>query len=277
MAGFLGALVEDVRLFIEDCVKALKQEHGKEKEAVLILDSVEHIRGTSVNADQVQSSVETLFATHAENLHLPNLQVVYTVPPYLKVRYSNLSALYEPGGVQVLPAIKIRDRTDRSPVQHGLDVMERVLNARGDWMRLLGLRSKLDRISLCSGGHLRDFLRIIAEVIRRADQLPVEEATLNSAINQVKMEFLPIADADAEWLARIAETHEAALADIRQLPDFARFLDTHMALCYRNGNEWFDVHPLIRPEVLDQAMRAKKPKRAKKTPMATHGLQQSDP
>jgi hypothetical protein len=51
MAGFLGALVEDVRLFIEDCVKALKQGHGKEREAVLILDSVEHIRGTSVNAD----------------------------------------------------------------------------------------------------------------------------------------------------------------------------------------------------------------------------------
>jgi hypothetical protein len=276
MAGFLGALVEDVRLFIEDCVKALKQENGKEREAVLILDSVEHIRGTSVNADQVQSSVETLFATHAENLHLPNLHVVYTVPPYLKVRYSNLSALYEPGGVQVLPAIKIRDRTDRSPVQRGLDVMERVLKARGDWMRLLGSRGNLDQISLYSGGHLRDFLRIIAEVIRRADQLPVEEATLNSAINQVKMEFLPIADADAEWLARIAETHEAALADIRQLPDLARFLDTHMALCYRNGNEWFDVHPLIRPEVLDQAMRTKKPKRARKAPVAVHGLQQSD-
>jgi hypothetical protein len=155
--------------------------------------------------------------------------------------------------------------------------MERVLNARGDWMRLLGLRSKLDRISLCSGGHLRDFLRIIAEVIRRADQLPVEEATLDSAINQVKMELLPIAEADAEWLARIAETHEAALADISKLPDLARFLDTHMALCYRNGNEWFDVHPLIRREVIDQAMRAKKPKRATKAPVATHGLQQSDP
>ncbi len=275
MAGFLGALVEDVRLFIEDCVKALKQEHGEQKEAVLILDSVEHIRGTSVNADQVQSSVETLFATHAENLHLPYLHVVYTVPPYLKVRYSNLSALYEPGGVQVLPAIKILDRGDRSPVQHGLNVMEQVLNARGDWMRLLGSRSKLDQVSLCSGGHLRDYLRIIAEVIRRADQLPVEEATLNSAINQVKMEFLPIADADAEWLARIAETHEAALADISRLPDLARFLDTHMALCYRNGDEWFDVHPLIRTEVVEHAMRTKNPRRAKKTPAKAHGQQRS--
>ena len=94
MAGFLGLLVKDVRSFIEDCVKALKQKHGSYKEVVLLLDSVEHIRGTSINADQVQASVETLFASHADNLRFPNLHIVYTVPPYLKVRYQNLGALY---------------------------------------------------------------------------------------------------------------------------------------------------------------------------------------
>ena len=131
------------------------------------------------------------------------------------------------------------------------------MNARGHWSRLLGSQQRLDQVSLSSGGHLRDFLRIIAEVIRRADQLPVTDATLASAINQIRSEFLPIADKDAQWLARIAETHEAALADKSQLGDFARFLDTHLALCYRNGGEWFDVHPLIRNEVIDQAQRFK--------------------
>ena len=38
------------------------------------------------------------------------LHVVYTVPPYLKVRYSNLGALYEPGGIYVLPALKLHNR-----------------------------------------------------------------------------------------------------------------------------------------------------------------------
>jgi len=256
MAGFLGLLVKDVRSFIEDCIKALKQKHGDDKEAVLLLDSVEHIRGTSVNADQVQASVETLFATHADNLRFPYLHVVYTVPPYLKVRYANLGQLYEPGGVQVLPAIKVTERADHSAVSRGLNMLEHVLRARGNWGRLLGTRERLDRVSLSSGGHLRDFLRIVAEIIRRADQLPVSETTLDSAINQIKLEFLPVADKDAQWLARIAETHEAALPEVSLLPVFARFLDTHMALCYRNGPQWFDVHPLIRDEVREQARRA---------------------
>jgi len=34
-----------------------------------------------------------------------------------------------------------------------------------------------------------------------------------------------------------------------------RFLDTHMVLCYRNGHEWYDVHPLIAEIVERQAER----------------------
>jgi hypothetical protein len=99
-------------------------------------------------------------------------------------------------------------------------------------------------------------LRLLAEILRRADRLPVLENTVNAAINQVRTEFLPIADADAVWLARIAKTHEAGLQDIAQLPNFARFLDTHLALCYRNGKEWYDVHPLIYDHVIKQAADA---------------------
>lgn len=109
MEGHLGALVADVRKFFEDSVKALKARHGDETEVVLLVDSLEHIRGTYTNARQVQESVETLFAGHADKLKLPNLHVVYTVPPYLKARSMNLGMLYGLGAVQVFPAIKIRD------------------------------------------------------------------------------------------------------------------------------------------------------------------------
>ncbi|MGE0680518.1 MAG: hypothetical protein AB7P69_06370 [Candidatus Binatia bacterium] len=257
LSGHLGALVADVRKFVENCVKQLKQRLGQDREVVLLLDSVEHIRGTSINAIEVQSSVETLFASHADKLRLPYLHVVYTVPPYLKVRYPNLGTLYQ-GGIQVLPAFKLRN-TDHSIFQQGLDAIERVVRARGDWQRLLGERTVLDHISLCSGGHLRDLLRLLAEILRRADRLPTSEHTVTTAINQVRTEFFPIADADAQWLARIAKTHEAGLQDIAQLPNFARFLDIHMALCYRNGEEWYDVHPLIYDQVNKQAAAATSP------------------
>ena len=252
MAGHLGALVNDVHDYFESCIKALKGRLGNEREVVLLVDSIEHFRGTYINAQIVQSSVEDLFVSHSERLHLPHLHVVYTVPPYLKIRYGNLGALYEPGGVRMLPALKLRNR-DGEPSREGYDAMERVIEARGNWQRLLGQRSVLDRLIQNSGGHLRDLLRLLAEVLRRAKELPVPDSTVDAAINQVRTEFLPIADDDARWLAGIARSHRTALPSTSMLPDLARFFDTHLALCYRNGDEWYDVHPLIAEHVIGRA------------------------
>ncbi len=244
MSGHIGALVKDVRDYLQCCVTHLRANEDSPHEVVLLVDSIEHFRGTLVNASDVQGSVETLFVSHAEKLHLPHIHVVYTVPPYLKVRYNNLGALYSPGGVHVLPALKLDDA--------GYDAMKRVAVARGDWQRLLGCRSLLDRLIGYSGGHLRDLLRLLAEVIRRANSLPVTEETVTAAIDQLRTEFLPIADDDAQWLAEISRTHQTALPSTEQLPVLARFLDTHLTLCYRNGEEWYDVHPLISEYVANQ-------------------------
>lgn len=252
MAGLLGEFVRDLDDYMGDLAGAVKRARPESVGLVVLVDSVEHIRGTSVNATDVQSSVERLFTAHSEKLHLSNVHVVYTVPPYLKVLSPMVSALYEPGGVQVLPAIKVVDR-DGTPFKPGLDALERVVRGRGDWEKLLGSREVLDRLSLKSGGHLRDLLRALAEVVRRADELPVPAPLVDRVLSQLQAEALPVSDADARWLARVAETHTAALPDAGRLPDFARFLDTHLVLCYRNGEEWYDVHPLVHDEVLEQA------------------------
>lgn len=261
LAGHLGALVKDVREYIQQCIQRLKSPERPEVEAVLLVDSVEHIRGTFLTASEVQASVETLFAGHADKLNIPYLHVVYTIPPYLKVRYANLGALYGTGGVLVLPALKVRNEADGSVFQPGLDAMERVVRARGDWPRLLGERAVLDGVILQSGGHLRDLLRLLGKVLRRAASLPVSAETVDAAVNQIRSESLPIADADAVWLNKIANTHQASLDDAARLPDLARFLDTHMVVCYRNGAEWYDVNPLIREVVAAQATSAGAPQR----------------
>ncbi len=257
MKGYLGSLEKDVKSFLEECVKKIRKKYGEAQEVVLLVDSVEHIRGTSINASEVQSSVETLFATHSDKLHLPYLHVIYTVPPYLKVRYPGLGALYAPGGVQVIPSIKLK-AFDGSPFPAGVEACQKVVTKRGDWEHLLGTRAALDKLIFHSGGQLRDLLRLIAEVLRRTDAPPVTASKIDDAIAQIRTEFLPIADSDAVWLARIARTHEASLDDAIRLPDLARFLDTHLVLCYKNGNEWYDVHPLIREHVLKQAQEVEK-------------------
>lgn len=263
MAGHLGSFVADVRTYLSECVRRIKDRHGADRELVLLVDSVEHIRGTSVNADQVHTSVEMLFAGHADKLHLPSLHVVYTVPPFVKVRYPNLSALYEPGGLQILPAVKLRD-DHAGRYDEGFDVFAQVIEQRGQWQRLLGDRNRLDRVIAVSGGQFRDLLRILAEIVRRASILPVEDRTVDDAIHQIRNEFLPIADDDAQWLAQIAATHSASLQDVSRLPAFARFLDTHLVLCYRNGHEWYDTHPLVADHVKAQAEALQKAKSRKK-------------
>jgi len=258
MAGHLSSLVSDVEDFLKKAVQALKKKHGTEVETVLLVDSVEQIRGTFSNAEEVQKSVESTFAVHADKLHLPHLHVVYTVPPYLKVRYPNLGGLYAPGGTQVLPAVRLRDDESGEELPASLEALRDLVGRRGDWQKLLGERETLDLLIHGSGGHLRDLLRLLAEVIRRAGELPVGQAVVNAAIDQVRNEFLPIANADAVWLHEVAKTHSASLEESDHLPDLSRFLDTHMLLCYHNGHEWYDVHPLIDEVVREQAEKVAK-------------------
>jgi hypothetical protein len=48
-------------------------------------------------------------------------------------------------------------------------------------------------------------------------------------------------------------THSAALEERGDLPTLAHFFDTGIVLYYRNGPEWYDVHPFVRDLVLEQA------------------------
>ena len=112
MAGHLGTLVGHVRGFCGSRVAELRKHLcDADRKVVLLLDSVEHIRGTLANAEEVHSSVETLFAGHAEKLRIPGMHLVYTVPPYLKVRYPNIGQLYDEAAWRCFPPSSCMNRT----------------------------------------------------------------------------------------------------------------------------------------------------------------------
>ncbi|WP_284719899.1 hypothetical protein [Polyangium sorediatum] len=262
MAGHLGALTADVRKFFEDCRKEFVTKYGPDVKIVVLVDSVEHIRGTSVNAGDVQASIETLFATHHDKLKIPGYHVVYTIPPFLKVRYPNLGSLYGVGAVQMFPAVKVKDKRD-GVVTMGLERLRTVIEKRQPAGRRLLTPEEVTRIIVESGGHLRDLLRIVAEVIRRTRTLPASSAVVTSALDQLRTESLPIAEDDAVWLAKVARTGGAALESREELVHLARFFDTNMVLCYRNGPEWYDVHPLIKKHVMDLAKQVEERDKAR--------------
>jgi len=112
--------------------------------------------------------------------------------------------------------------------------------------------SRADRLIALSGGHFRDLLFLLQETVLRANDLPVSDEAIERAITEVRSMFLPISMDDARWLAEI-ERERASLLKTREPAEISRltrFLDTHVVLYLRNGEEWYDVHPLVRDEVL---------------------------
>jgi hypothetical protein len=108
-------------------------------------------------------------------------------------------------------------------------------------------------IDVC-GGHFRDLLRLAQDIVLRVtalSNLPVTQNLLDDAINSARRDFLPITQDDAKWLADIARVRATALPNAEATPvnRLTRFLDSHFVLCFVNGDEWYDTHPLIRDEV----------------------------
>jgi len=247
MAFHLGSLKQDVHRFFEDGVKAIQKRRGADVQVVFIFDSLEQIRGSLVNQESVIHSVESIFEGHLDKLKLPYIHAVYTVPPWLKFVLPGI------GNIVLLPSIRQwRNDPARTPYVQGVDALRAMVKRRlteEGASQLFSDPSQVDRLIDVCGGHFRDLLRLLSETLLRAQSLPVPDPVLEKAIKAVRRNFLPISVEDAHWLDRIAATrlpNHRTRADVHRL---ARFLDSHLVLYLTNGEEWYDIHPLIREEV----------------------------
>jgi len=263
VANSIGRFAAEVRGFVGECVLALRKRHGGDASLVLIVDSIEHARGTTANEADIFAGVERLFGQHDDKLRLPDVHVIYTVPPWLRVRRPNIGSLYDGEGLYVIPAHKVRERgTGDAPgavYTAGVDHLRALVHKRGgpgDIDRLLGDAENLDRIILQTGGHLRDLMRALVSVMLRARTLPATREVVDSALAALREQLLPIPLDDARWLAKIARSRSAELAGLDALGDLTRYFEGHLVLSYRNGEAWYDVHPLVRDHVLELARRA---------------------
>jgi hypothetical protein len=246
----IGELRGDVLGFFEDGVKAIREFRGNVK-VVFIFDSLEQIRGSLSTEQEVTRSIETLFSAHLRLLEIPYVHIVYTVPPWLK--------FVLPGAdIVLLPCLRLWDNNpERSGCEAGATSLYRLVERRftlEGLTRFFGanVRDRLVPLLKLSGGHFRDLLLLLRETVLRTDSLPVPEKAVDDAILRVKSNFLPIPLEDAKWLADIEFKRETLLktSEPAQVGRLTRFLDTHVVLYLRNGEEWYDVHPLVRDEVI---------------------------
>src|SRR5690606_70907 len=178
MRGRLGALANDVREFMADCVKAIQAKHGDDIRLVVLFDSIEQIRGSSNNDADVFASVETLFVGHPDKLRFDGMHVVYTVPPWLKIRSPGVSTYYD--GNETLPCVKLRDQSGER-ADAWVETLKTVVRQRGNWTRVFTVED-LEHILFATGGYLRDLFRVLSELMMHAAEkntMPLDRAAID--------------------------------------------------------------------------------------------------
>lgn len=252
--GHVAQLVQEAHTFVKEAVQFVRQaENDPNKKVVLLVDSVERIRGVGTEAMAVYESVRNLFFGHAEHLRIPLLHVVYTIPPYLSVLAAGAGTMMGGAVARRLVSTHIFKDRSREPDPAGLAVLQDVIAKRYSRWQQLFTQDALNQLAISSGGDLREFFRLIRlclPSVREDAQLPLNAQAVKASENAARAEMLPIPADHLGWLKRIAQSHATCLERDADLPTLAHFLDNRLVLNYRNGTDWYDVHPLLR-EVVD--------------------------
>lgn len=263
LQGHLTRLVQDAREFIDELVNTIRDfTDDQDKKVVLLVDSLEQLRGSGEDAEKIHASVVELFSGQAANLQFPKLHIVFTIPPYLTALSHNLGRSLGGHPVTQWPNIHVRNK-DGEEDQTGLKVMTSVIDKRMATWRDHIPEEIMKHLAMSSGGDLRDFFRLVRECVlslRTARSInpeaQLDDDIIKRVIQQLLNELLPIADEDAEWLARIHATKQEALRSDKDLPSLARFLDSNLIMNYLNGEPWYDIHPLLVEEIKQRSETA---------------------
>ena len=257
LANHVSTLFEQANGFIVDAVSALREQTGNpDLKVAILVDSLEHIRGPINGADAVYKSILDTFSTQGERLHFNAAHLVYAVPPILSL-HANSAGLNIAGKLLTMwPNIHVCDRhQDDRPDADGLAIMREVIGRRFPRWRELVPEAELDLVAWHSGGDLRDFFRMLRELLVRADLDAVAIPPFDAGqVRQVLAEFrnqlrLTLTRALSARMREIRRSKQLNTADDADYEPIMRLLDSNLVMNYQNGEPWFDIHPLLRDDI----------------------------
>jgi hypothetical protein len=245
LAGHQAALQTLVHDFIASGMAAIRERLDHAPQPVLVVDSLDHIRGVRAEAAEVCWSVESLFASHCAALQLPELHVVYTVPHYLRVAHPDLASRYRNARYQLIPTPEIaNEHGDPRPTV--IAQLRSVVEARADWRPLLSNAETLTALIMLTGGNLRALFSLLQHVLAYAQTLPASEVALHLAKEAYKSTFQPLAIEDAHHLAAIPRIGLSHLTTAAHFPGLAHYLNTGLAQAHGDNETWYAIHPGVR-------------------------------
>lgn len=248
LMGRFQRFADEARSTMEQAVTRLKQARGAYAQRVVVIaDGLEKLTPLrDEDREAMEASVEAVFLSHAQFLRLP-CHVIYTFPLWLRYRRADLGASYD-GEPIVLPMVKAAER-DGSPAPAGLAKLMELVGRRVDLAQVFGpdLTTTLQPLLVASGGYPRDLLRMVRSLLTRSRNFPVRPEDTARVVDRLAEDYgRTLYLTEVEVLARVDATHALPQEDRLQIATFARLLDRFLVLAYRNGVEWYALHPLIR-------------------------------
>ena len=250
LAGSLGHLRDHAHRFVRRSVAAVEKAESPCRGVVFILDSLEKLSASVTEFRQVMESIVRVLGTYSDFLRLPDCHVIYAVPPYVQLVSPQLKDRYDKASL-VLPAIKVLERgEDIEPYRPGVDALAQLVEKRIPVDRVFGARRDLlEQLIVYSGGHVRMLLSFVRDLLtdsRRRGLPPSEED-----IERVVQPFREQAGTTIWWesvplLERIRTRGSLEGISEQEHAYLAHFMDNYVVLCYRNGDGWYEVHPLAR-------------------------------
>jgi hypothetical protein len=252
-ARFQQFAAEATQTMTEAIVRLRNAPGTHAQRVVVIADGLEKF--TPLREEErgkMEASVESVFVQHARLLRLP-CHVIYTFPLWLRFQVAELGSLYDSQPL-ILPMVKIADRSGAA-YEPGIEKLRELVARRVDVARIFGdKQGKLTDLVLMSGGYPRDLLRMVREVLVRNDHFPVGAAAVERVIADLAQEYaFVVRGTHLPMLRELSATHELPQGDSQEVAAFGRLLEKWLVLAYRNGDEWYDLHPLVRRAPLVQA------------------------
>ncbi len=230
--------LEEVRAELAGLVQRASSKHGG---VLVILDSLEKLRGTSTTWTDVHASAEKVFRRLGEGLGLP-VHVVYTVPPSL---YQRLTI----SGLHFMPMIKLHDRVTGARFKPGFEAARALIRQRvpdPELEELLGnkqIEARVTRLIEVSGGYPRELIRLLQDLVVA---WPFDEDRFEQTFTtaQDNLRASVVTEEAMLVLAHVARSKALQVPEaLRRYVD--ELLDNNVILRYQNQELWYEVHPAV--------------------------------
>lgn len=244
--------------FAEELAQTIHAKTQCEK-IVLVVDSLERLTAARGQEKLLFGSLKAVYFDFPARLQLPGISVVYSAPPYLCTVLPNVDAgfaqAFSLSNFMVMQRPTVADTALRRNAPGIAQMVDIVARRFPDWQQVLTLDA-LEELAWNSGGNARVFCRLARETAFNArlrdDALPVgkDAPALKQALAEEIEPLKSLTKQDWAWLEHVRQDSDCAAQHIgdleSDLPGLIRLFDHSLVLNYQNGEEWYQVPPLVR-------------------------------